>query len=311
MEREGTPQSGAPGLPAQRRRDGRTPIGDQRRGGARAAVTNGARRVTSGDRRTLIRGWVILTAITLLAMVVNSLTTIDDNPEVSSWEPWVWEASSAAVILVLMWLPWLALVRSRPELGLRRPVFWLTHLGAVLAWSVLHVGGFLLLREAAYAAAGSDYRFGSLAEEFPYELRKDALSYLMFVLVFWLVGRLGEQQPQAAGPATFDIVDGPRVIRVPLDRIVAVTSAGNYVEFQLDDGRRPLMRAALAAVEVDLGDKGFVRTHRSWLVNAGRVTGLKPQGSGDWSVELGEVQAPLSRRFPQALKRLRDGDGKG
>ena len=84
-----------------------------------------------------------------------------------------------------------------------------------------------------------------------------------------------------------------------------MTSAGNYVEVLLADGRRPLMRATLAAVEVELERFGFVRVHRSWLVNTGRVTGLRPEGSGDWTVELGSVEAPVSRRFPDALARLK------
>ena len=67
------------------------------------------------------------------------------------------------------------------------------------------------------------------------------------------------------------------------------------------------MRAPLTAVEGDLGERGFVRTHRSWLVNRSRVTGLKPEGSGDWSVELGAVEVPLSRRFKAALGQLKDG----
>jgi len=51
-----------------------------------------------------------------------------------------------------------------------------------------------------------------------------------------------------------------------------------------------------------------VRAHRSWLVNVRRVTGLRPEGSGDWTVELGAVVAPLSRRYPQALERLKAAD---
>jgi DNA-binding LytR/AlgR family response regulator len=65
------------------------------------------------------------------------------------------------------------------------------------------------------------------------------------------------------------------------------------------------MRTTLAAVEAELGPAGFVRTHRSWLVNASRLTGLLPEGSGDWTVELGEAKAPLSRRYPGALARLK------
>ena len=75
----------------------------------------------------------------------------------------------------------------------------------------------------------------------------------------------------------------------------------------LADGRKPLMRSSLTAIETELAPHGFVRTHRSWLVNAARVTELRPEKSGDYAVGLGAVEAPLSRRFPQALARLRAG----
>jgi DNA-binding LytR/AlgR family response regulator len=42
-------------------------------------------------------------------------------------------------------------------------------------------------------------------------------------------------------------------------------------------------------------------------VNASQMTALKPEGSGDYTVELGRVTAPLSRRFPEALTKLRGG----
>ena len=65
------------------------------------------------------------------------------------------------------------------------------------------------------------------------------------------------------------------------------------------------MRSPLAALEARLAPLGFVRTHRSWLVNGACVTELRPEGSGDYAVVLGELEAPLSRRFPAALKALR------
>ena len=89
--------------------------------------------------------------------------------------------------------------------------------------------------------------------------------------------------------------------------MLAIGSAGNYVEFMLRDGRKLLMRSPLSALEEDLRNDGFVRTHRSWLVNAVAVSGLKPEGSGDYTIELGELSAPLSRRYPAALARLRRG----
>jgi DNA-binding LytR/AlgR family response regulator len=79
------------------------------------------------------------------------------------------------------------------------------------------------------------------------------------------------------------------------------------VEFVLRDGRRLLMRSALAAVEEDLVPRGFVRTHRSWLVNGALVTGLTPEGSGDYTVTLPDLSVPLSRRYRAALAQLRAG----
>lgn len=269
-------------------------------------MTNGASGGTSG-RTVFWRSFVVQAFAATLFMVVNSLTVLDDHSHLDPWEPWVWEGTSALVILGLLWLPWLTYRRASPEDGLRRPQFWLTHAAGVLVWSALHVAGFLVLRHIAYAAVGETYEFGPLSEEFPYELRKDALSYALFVATFWVVERLSTPaappQPEAGG--AFDIADGQRIIRARLEDILAVTSAGNYAEFVLADGRRPLMRAPLVKLESELDAKGFVRTHRSWLVNSRRVTGLRPDGSGDWTVELGEVEAPLSRRFPEALQRLR------
>src|SRR6202023_329638 len=104
---------------------------------------------------------------------------------------------------------------------------------------------------------------------------------------------------------TFDIRDGAKLTRVRLEEVLAIASAGNYVEFVLRDGRRLLMRSPLSALEDALSPRGFLRTHRSWLVNASQMTALKPEGSGDYTVELGALTAPLSRRFPTALAKLR------
>jgi len=66
------------------------------------------------------------------------------------------------------------------------------------------------------------------------------------------------------------------------------------------------MRASMAQIEAALAGAGFVRTHRSWLVNAACVRALTAAGSGDFRLELaGGVTAPLSRRYPEALARLR------
>jgi len=312
MTDEDRPKLTGAGARRQSSRAARGAGGDDRAVG----VTNGVDGVTSGgpglfrraDWRDLRSGWLIIAAITTIVLVVNSLTHLSDLPQIDRWEPWTWEITSAVSILLWVWMPWLATAAAPPDEvageGWRpKARFAAIHLTALLVFSALHVAGFVLLRSLVYAAMdAAPYAFG---DRFIYELRKDFISYGALVVTFWLIGHLRRRREEPVRPVSFDIRDGARIIRTPLAQIVAVSSAGNYVEFWLADGRRPLMRATLAAIEVELERFGFVRAHRSWLVNAGAVTGLRPDGSGDWTVELGPVEAPVSRRYPQALERLK------
>jgi len=247
-------------------------------------------------------GWVAL-GVSLFA-VVGALTTLADRPEVEPWKAWTWALTSAATALPCTFICLYAVRHASPaEWGWPRAV--VLHALAALAYTVLHVGGFVLLRKLVYAAMGDSYGAGPLLEEFPYELRKDLLTYGALVILFWLAGERQRRVREPAPPATFEIRDGARRLRVPVSDIVAVTSAGNYVEFRLADGRRPLMRATLASIEAALGAQGLIRVHRAWVIHPARVTALAPDGSGDWTVQLGDLAVPLSRRFPQALAALR------
>ena len=148
--------------------------------------------------------------------------------------------------------------------------------------------------------------FGPVIRNFEYEASRDVFGFVGAIIAFRSARQLLQPQTRLArGTRLFDIRDGATLIRVRIDDILAVTSAGNYVEFALRDGRRPLMRKPLSTMEAELAADGFVRVHRSWLVNAMQVTGLKPEGSGDYAVEIGTLTVPLSRRFPDALARLR------
>jgi len=256
-------------------------------------------------KRTFWYGYGATAVFAGVVDLLNVLTIRHDRPDLGLLEPAIWEGSSWLSLLVFFWIPWmfwrLAPLRVRPRWRL------LLHITGIVIYSLTHVGGFIALRAFAYWALGGHYGFG---ENFFYELPKDALAYGLFIAGFALIEHLLRQQQLVQVPGqtlTFDIRDGARLTRVRLADILAITSAGNYVEFALADGRRLLMRSPLSAVENDLSGRGFVRTHRSWLVNEAAVTGLTPEGSGDYGVMLGSLTAPLSRRFPAALARLRGG----
>jgi LytTr DNA-binding domain len=259
---------------------------------------------TSGTlRRTFWYGYATTAVFAGVVNLLNVLTVQHDRPRLGFLEPAIWEGSSWLSLLAFFWIAWVfwRLAPLRPRWRI------LLHIPGALIYSLAHVGGFIALRKFAYWALGSRYVFG---ENFFYELPKDALAYGLFVAGFALIEHLLRQQQLIQIPGqtlTFDIRDGAKLTRVRLSDILAITSAGNYVEFALQDGRRLLMRSPLSAVESDLAGRGFVRTHRSWLVNEVAVTGLEPEGSGDYGVKLGSLTAPLSRRFPAALAKLRGG----
>lgn len=287
--------------------------GDQRSMAGTTGLRSGLKGVFSGmsgdEWRWLKRAWLLGMGVVAAIAFINILTLRHDSPELGSAAPVIWEGSSALVIFGLLGIPagmalWMD--RAQPRWWIAAPV----HLVALLLYSALHVSGFVALRKwAHWSLLQQHYHFGPLSTEFPYEFRKDILSYGLATIIFSLALRRGGQKPAEppapTAPATFDIHDGARMIRVPVPEILAVRSAGNYAEFMLADGRRPLTRASLGAVLEGLAPHGFVRSHKSWLVNPARVTGLKPEGSGDYAIELGDLEIPLSRRFPDALAAIR------
>ena len=294
------------------RREGQEPGAERRPAGDGKnprGTSGGLFGLSGAERRALGVGWLVALAIVALVTIFNVLTRSHDHPERGVLGPLIAEVSSALVTLVVIALPaavalWLR--RRSPPLWLAAPVI---VLGAAI-YPVLHVSGFVALRKLAFAGLlGAHYQFGRVFGEFFYEAAKDVPAYVLSLTAFWLALRwlapLWAPPGQAAPPAWFDIRDGARLVRAPMGEILAVRSAGNYAEFLLSDGRRPLMRTSLGGLEARLAPLGFVRTHRSWLVNSARVTGLRPEGSGDYAVELGSVEAPLSRRFREALTTLR------
>jgi LytTr DNA-binding domain len=236
---------------------------------------------------------------------VNVITIWQESPAVGLAAPLIWESTSAVTFILFLWIPWLAWRAAPPQVRPRWKL--LLHVPGVLAFAVAHVGLFVLLRELIYWMAGSRYHYGSFLPHFVYELRKDSLGYALFIGCFTLVDYFLRQQAilTPAHVPTLDIRDGAKLTRVRIEEILAVESAGNYVEFILRDGRRLLMRSPLSVLETELSPRGFLRTHRRWLVNAQHVTAVKPEGSGDHAVELGKLRVPLSRRFREALVKLR------
>lgn len=281
------------------------------------AVTNGGVRA---PRRSAGRlpAWLPYLAIALgtaLTCLVNAFSTAHDLARLGRtapfWQPLLWEASSGVVILALAPLVHRLVLACLPLAD--RP--WLLaaiQVGAILAFSALHVLGMVLLRKLGYWAAGAgDYSFGFTGGNLLYELRKDILVYLLLAALFWLT-ELWRRRPLpetaaaiVAAPSGFWLRDGTTNLRLEPAEIVAVLAAGNYVEYCLASGRRHLIRTTLQAEEERLRPLGFCRIHRTRLVNQARIRRLAGRPSGDFEVEMdtGESFAG-SRRYRGGLAAL-------
>jgi DNA-binding LytR/AlgR family response regulator len=179
---------------------------------------------------------------------------------------------------------------------------------------VLHVVGMVALRKLGYAAVGSSYTFAyqdNVLLPFFYEWRKDLLTYAAIAVGYWVWGvwtaqRAAELAGRApafpAGGTRIEIRDGARTTFIEPAQISWIEAAGNYVQIHAG-GAMHMARGTLASFEEKLAPHGFVRVHRSRLLNRSRLRSFKPTPSGDLEITLddGRVIAG-SRRFRAAVE---------
>ena len=95
-----------------------------------------------------------------------------------------------------------------------------------------------------------------------------------------------------------------RVMIVNVAEIDWVGADGDYVSVHAG-AKRWLLRETIAAAEARLALSGFVRIHRSTLVNICRVRELLPLSKGEFTVVLRDgTELKLSRNYRFALERL-------
>lgn len=295
------------------------------------------------------RRWVeraTWSALLLGSAVANTITTNLDIRRAGlpfeSWEPAVWEFSSALVWMVL--IPWIVRAADTKPLRwgqLRRHLPW--HVLFALATSLAHVLGMVALRKLAYRTQDAVYDFGNWPLELFYEALKDVRSYA-FVLVVVGAYRLfvwrwqGEasllaeppapvpvpppavqtpsgpssepppEAPPAAVPAAPALPERLLVKKLgkefllPMDEIEWVQACGNYVNLRRQQHDYPL-RSSLGAFEQRLDPTAFVRVHRGYLVRLSLIEAIEPTEAGDAHLRLRDgSRVPCSRTY---LERLR------
>ena len=125
---------------------------------------------------------------------------------------------------------------------------------------------------------------------------------------FWqMTQELRAAPGQAPAPSMADripVKSQGRVIIVNVAEIDWVEADGDYVSVHVG-AKSWLLRETIAAAEARLALSGFVRVHRSTLVNIYRVRELLPLSKGEFTVVLLDgTELKLSRNYRFALERL-------
>ena len=256
--------------------------------------------------------------------VVNALSVSSDlvhrGVAFDPLEPWIWELTSGAGLLMLGLPVWMfeALVRARIERTAWRIV---AHVLASFVFCAAHVAVMVALRLAIYRLNGWRYNFGPWLEGFLYEYRKDALTYALIAGCIWLwrsstqpvvVIDASDAASAAAVPPlepTFVVRTSQGDVLVRAAEIEWVEAQGNYVALHTSASEVRLLRQTLAEVETRLAPHGFIRTHRSALVNRSRIQAIVSAERGSPGLRLASGGlAPLSESRRSEVLRLVSGE---
>lgn len=272
-------------------------------------VTDGAQSGTSGRAPLRLGPWSVIILVAIPVCLVNATSVLIElgrlRMDVHPAEPFFWEFSSALVLVLLAPLVGRAVARW----PLEGPGIWTAlaiHAGLTLPFALVHVVGLWAIRQGTYALIGGDYDFfgSGVGLTLLYEWRKDLISYAIFVAVYsgarWLERR--KDVPGAPSPPErIEVREGSRTLFLAPADILFLEAAGNYVEVHTATGMH-LVRGTLAAWEQKLSKLGFMRIHRSRIVNRSHIAALQSTGSGDFEVTLtGGRKLPGSRRFRTGL----------
>lgn len=98
---------------------------------------------------------------------------------------------------------------------------------------------------------------------------------------------------------------GDELVPVAVEDIVLIRGAQDYAEVATADGGTHLVRMSLAEFEERLPKDGFVRVHRSTIINIAHLGRAEPIGSGRMALHLaGGNMVEASRSGAQALRSL-------
>jgi two-component system LytT family response regulator len=97
---------------------------------------------------------------------------------------------------------------------------------------------------------------------------------------------------------------GKKILLIETEDVIAVEAKGNCVLLRLASGSH-MLRESVAAMEEKLTPHGFVRIHRSVLMNAAWVEEIRPRPAGEYVLRVnGGNEYTVTRSYKKNLRLL-------
>jgi hypothetical protein len=148
-------------------------------------------------------------------------------------------------------------------------------------------------RDDSFASSGKDDFYEPADTSLPWITRVDAAHLIRVLRRLEVLAK--QQAPRIALKAK------GRILFVNLAEIVAVQAEGNYVSLR----HRPnpyLLRESLSSMAEKLKPYGFIRIHRSVLVNISAVEEIQPLASGEYRLRVkGGIEYLVTRTYKANL----------
>lgn len=126
------------------------------------------------------------------------------------------------------------------------------------------------------------------------------LDYLVKPITFKRFLNAVEKFPTQTSKETNTIVikSGYDLHKISVENLVYIESESEYVNYHLENGKKILANQSLKKLESSLPN-GFLRVHRSYIINKEKVTGLKGR-----ELLLREIRIPVSDTYFDIVKKL-------
>lgn len=110
--------------------------------------------------------------------------------------------------------------------------------------------------------------------------------------------------PAAETPDFFFVNVEYALVKITVSEITHIEGMKDYVKIYLVDAKKPVLtKSTLKAMEEKLPGQGFMRVHKSFIVNLNRIDSIRNKEIkiGPWEIPVGEANLEELMRFIQKL----------